>query len=233
MDRAADEVDGTLWSKLVGRGQKAKEVVDISESQSILWDMEIGDPKAIKALAHPLRLDLIELLGTIDAATAARCGRILGASQASCSFHLRQLARYGYVEEAGQGRDRRERLWRLASRRLRLDPGQALDPVVTQQVGQVLAKREMERVMAYLERRGAESAEWRRADVLTTATLPLSAADLAEVKARWNEVLAPYLARTQADDAQLQPGQRHVRFFLAASPLPDLTSGESDDESDV
>jgi DNA-binding transcriptional ArsR family regulator len=195
--------------------------------------MEIGDPQAIKALAHPLRLDLIELLGTLGEATAARCGRILGVSQASCSFHLRQLARYGYVEEAGQGSDRRERLWRPASRRLRLDPGQTLDPVVTQQLGQVLAKREMERVLAYLEGRPAEPAEWRRADVLTTATLPLSAAELAEVKAQWNELLAPYLAKAQANAHRLRPGQRHVRFFLAASPLPDLTPGESDDASDA
>ncbi len=195
--------------------------------------MEIGDPQAIKALAHPLRLDLIELLGTLGEATAARCGRILGVSQASCSFHLRQLARYGYVEEAGQGSDRRERLWRPASRRLRLDPGQTLDPVVTQQLGQVLAKREMERVLAYLEGRPAEPAEWRRADVLTTATLPLSPAELAEIKTQWNELLAPYLARAQANAHRPHPGQRHVRFFLAASPLPDLTQGESDDESDV
>ena len=105
--------------------------------------VRISDPKAIRALARPLRLDLLELLGGISPATAARCGRILGVSQASCSFHLRQLATYGFVEDAGPGRDRRERLWRLVDRRLRLAPGPDLDPIAAQQFGQVLAKREL------------------------------------------------------------------------------------------
>jgi DNA-binding transcriptional ArsR family regulator len=183
--------------------------------------MEIGDPKAIKALAHPLRLDLIELLGGISPATAAQCGRALGVSQASCSFHLRQLARYGFVEDAGQGGDRRERLWRLADRRLRLAPGQDQDPVVTRQLSQVVATREMERILDHLERRPGEPEEWRDADVLMTAKLPLSAAELADIKARWNEILAPYLARDAAGGSQIGPGQRHVRFFLAASPQPE------------
>src|SRR5690242_7389798 len=75
--------------------------------------MQITDPRAIRALAHPLRLDLLETLAVTGPATAAECGRALGVSQASCSFHLRQLGRYGFVEEAGPGEDRRERRWRL------------------------------------------------------------------------------------------------------------------------
>ncbi len=80
--------------------------------------MEITDPRAIRALAHPLRLDLLHLLRAVGPSTAAECGRVLGASQASCSFHLRQLARYGYVEETEPGHDRRERRWRASNRRL-------------------------------------------------------------------------------------------------------------------
>src|SRR6201986_2432886 len=75
--------------------------------------MEISDPKAIRALAHPLRLDLLQVLGSGGPATAAHCGRILGTSQANCSFHLRQLAKYGFVEDAGPGTDQRERQWRV------------------------------------------------------------------------------------------------------------------------
>ena len=195
--------------------------------------MRISDPKAIRALAHPLRLDLLELLGGISPATAARCGRILGVSQASCSFHLRQLARYGFVEDAGPGRDRRERLWRLVDRRLRLAPGPELDPVAPQEFGQVLAKRETERVLEYLDREPGEPAEWRNAAVPAAATIPLSAADLADIKDRWSQVLAPYLAQAEANDAQLQPGQRYVRFFLAASPLPDLDLGDSEVDADT
>ena len=53
--------------------------------------MELTDPQAIRALAHPLRLDLVELLGQ-GPMTAAECARALGSTQANCSFHLRQLA---------------------------------------------------------------------------------------------------------------------------------------------
>lgn len=75
-----------------------------------LWTDEITEPRQLRALAHPLRLDLIETLAALGPSTAAQCARELGQTQASCSFHLRQLAKYGYVEEATPGTDRRERL---------------------------------------------------------------------------------------------------------------------------
>ncbi|WP_329319705.1 ArsR/SmtB family transcription factor [Streptomyces sp. NBC_01262] len=195
--------------------------------------MEISDPKAIRALAHPLRLDLIELLGTISPATAARCGRVLGVSQASCSFHLRQLARYGFVEDAGLGRDRRERLWRLTDRRLRLAPEHGLDPTAARQLGQILTKRETERILDYLQQGPGEPVEWRHAAIHSAATVPLTTTDLADIKEQWSQVLAPYLAKADANGARLQPGQRFVRFFLAASPLPDLDLGDSENETDT
>lgn len=79
--------------------------------------MESADLRAMRALTHPLRLDLMELLAANGPATAAVCGRALGVPQANCSFHLRRLAKYGYVEEADQGADRRERRWRVAEAR--------------------------------------------------------------------------------------------------------------------
>src|SRR5689334_1033943 len=85
--------------------------------QSSLWHMSTGDAVAIRALAHPLRLDLLDLLVASGPATAAQCGRALNVSQASCSFHLRQLAKYGLVEDTGPGPDRRERQWRVPTPR--------------------------------------------------------------------------------------------------------------------
>lgn len=98
--------------------------------------MEISDPKTIRALAHPLRLDLLQLLGSSGPATAAQCGRVLGASQASCSFHLRQLAKYGFVADAGPGPDRRERQWLVAGAdaRLTVRIGTGEDRLVRQQI---------------------------------------------------------------------------------------------------
>jgi len=69
----------------------------------------LTDPKALRALAHPIRLALIGLLRTQGPLTATRAAELLGESSASTSFHLRQLSKYGLAEEAGggQGRERR------------------------------------------------------------------------------------------------------------------------------
>ena len=72
------------------------------------------DPATIRALAHPLRLRILALLDDEGEVTATRCAEVTGESVASCSFHLRMLAKYGYVEAA----DRRgkERPWRSVGR---------------------------------------------------------------------------------------------------------------------
>src|SRR6202035_2055218 len=66
----------------------------------------LTDPRALPALAHPTRLSLIGLLRRDSPMTATRAGQLLGESSDSCSFHLRQLAKYGLVEEAGGGHGR-------------------------------------------------------------------------------------------------------------------------------
>src|SRR5258708_12769057 len=67
----------------------------------------ITDPKALRALAHPIRMSLIGLLRTEGPLTATRAAELLGESSASCSFHLRQLAKYAMAEEspAAQARE--------------------------------------------------------------------------------------------------------------------------------
>ena len=58
---------------------------------------ELTDPRAMRALAHPVRLALIELLGHVGTLTATQASDLLGESPANCAFHLRTLAKYGYV----------------------------------------------------------------------------------------------------------------------------------------
>jgi hypothetical protein len=77
--------------------------------------IEVTDPTAMRALAHPVRWALIEALGDAGTLTATQASEILGESPANCAFHLRTLAKYGFVEEAGGGRGR-ERPWRRVHR---------------------------------------------------------------------------------------------------------------------
>lgn len=194
--------------------------------------MPISDPGAIKALAHPLRLDLLELLTTTGPATAAHCGRALGVPQANCSFHLRQLAKYGLVEEAGPGADRRERQWRVADARPSVRIGANADAVVRRQLGQVVVEREAQALLGYLDRQDADRPDWRAAAGMVSAVVALSAEEAAEVRERWRTLLEPYLARTEAAGYRLRPGQRHVRIFMAATPTPEPGRGDRTDAAD-
>src|ERR1700730_15563204 len=74
----------------------------------------LTDPRALRAYAHPVRMALVGLLRTEGPLTATRGAELLGESSGTCSFHLRQLARYGLVEEAGGGTGR-EKPWRATT----------------------------------------------------------------------------------------------------------------------
>src|SRR5437016_3417380 len=76
--------------------------------------VEIVDPAAMRALAHPLKWALMDVLLAEGQATSTRCAELVGGSQANCSFHLRQLARYGLVE-AAPTTSKKERPWRLTT----------------------------------------------------------------------------------------------------------------------
>src|ERR1700744_2631296 len=71
----------------------------------------ISDPTALRALAHPLRLALLDRLMSFGEQTAAQCAEAIGSTASNCSYHLRALARVGLVEP-GSSSDRRERPWR-------------------------------------------------------------------------------------------------------------------------
>ena len=71
-------------------------------------DLFLDDPRALRALAHPARLAILDHLGAEETATATECGAAVGVSASAASYHLRALARFGLVEEAegGRGRER-------------------------------------------------------------------------------------------------------------------------------
>ena len=73
---------------------------------------KITDARTLRALAHPVRIALFEELALGGAMTATEIGERIGETATTCSFHLRQLAKYGFVEEAGGGTGR-SRPWRL------------------------------------------------------------------------------------------------------------------------
>src|SRR5215472_12374176 len=79
-------------------------------------EIVLSDPRAIRALAHPARLAIIEALLPGDELTATECASLTGLSPSATSYHLKALERWGFVE-AGQARaDGRDRPWKVVGR---------------------------------------------------------------------------------------------------------------------
>ena len=69
------------------------------------------DVNDLKALAHPLRVQLLDALSTYGAATASGLADRLGESSGATSYHLRQLEKHGFVRELKGKGSARERWW--------------------------------------------------------------------------------------------------------------------------
>jgi DNA-binding transcriptional ArsR family regulator len=183
--------------------------------------IELTDPRALRAVAHPLRLRLVGLLRREGPLTATQAGAALGESPASCSFHLRQLAKYGLVEEAGGGRGR-ERPWR-ATALFTSWPNVARDPELAAASGllsQVVAERYFELVMQWLQQRSNDSVEWQEAATFGDRMLYLTSGELAQLGRDIEALLEPYQGRiaspeSRPDDARL------VSFIRLQFPHPD------------
>jgi predicted ArsR family transcriptional regulator len=122
---------------------------------------EVSDPTAMRALAHPVRLALIEALADAGTLTATEAGERVGESPANASFHLRQLAKYGFVEVAGA--PARRRPWRLKQRGLRFtDVHEAVaTAAAARQLSRTMHDRYFARAARALEERHALPKEWR------------------------------------------------------------------------
>jgi DNA-binding transcriptional ArsR family regulator len=178
------------------------------------------DPRALRALAHPLRLSLLGLLRSEGPLTATRAGDLLGESSASCSFHLRQLAKYGLVEEAGGGRGR-ERPWQ-ATAMLTDVPAVADSPELAAASGlfrSIVAERYYEQMMAWLEAREDEPAEWQEAALFADLFLYLTADELTELGQQVHRLLYRYIDRATRPELR-PPGARLVTYIHVAAPEP-------------
>lgn len=169
---------------------------------------ELTDPAAAKALAHPLRLQLLDLLRFDGPSTATELARRVGESSGSTSYHLRQLARYGFIEEA-PSRGRRERVWCFRRRRLMLDAeGSGGHGLLVELLS--LEAHALDRFLAQ-----GEPAGWEAASFFHTRALRLTPAELLELRDGMAELLSRF-RRAETDDAP--DGARPVRLLAFGYP---------------
>ncbi len=186
---------------------------------------ELTDPRAMRALAHPTRLDLLELLAREGELTATRAGELLGLSAANCSFHLRQLAKYGFVEETGGARGR-NRPWRVVSLSHRWSESGAdvAAAASATMLSLIVWERELARAAEFLARQSDEPEAWREAAFGSTGITYLTVAELTALGQAVEALLLPYLGRL--GDPQRRPADaRPVSFVAASFPLEPTPSG--------
>jgi Helix-turn-helix domain len=197
--------------------------------------MSITDPTVMRALAHPVRMALIELFGVHPTLTATQASEALGESPANCAFHLRTLAKYGFVEEAGGGRGR-ERPWRASTQSLRirlraadLDGEQA--QVAADALGQVWHERWFARIRdVFANRRW--SPEWEDAAGSSSTLTFLTAAELRVVRDEIGVIISRHLDERRVDPSKRPAGALPVEIVSFAYPRQDLAVQLAADDND-
>ncbi|TDE14125.1 ArsR/SmtB family transcription factor [Jiangella asiatica] len=199
-------------------------------------DLKVSNPQRVRALAHPLRLKLMDLLGAEPELTATQCAELTGESVASCSFHLRMLAKYGYIQP-GERRGR-EKPWRLVSRSRTVTPDYD-DPDSVREVSafaRLVVEREADRLRRWLAAARTQPEEWVGASTITTSSFWLTAAEMQEVSDELTALSTRLAERFSGrrDDAPSRPsGARFVHILGATSvdiagptDAADASSGE-------
>ena len=189
--------------------------------------VQLTNPRALRALAHPIRLELISLLRRGGPLTATQAGERIGESPSSCSFHLRQLAKYGLVEEAGGGHGR-ERPWRATAISTEWAARGSDDEAdaATAMLSRVVIERYFESALEWLDRRDTEGSEWVDAAAISDALVYMTPAELRELDGGIRALLEPYLTRLEAREPP-QEGARPVSVIALAFPLPEEAQGAS------
>jgi DNA-binding transcriptional ArsR family regulator len=179
-------------------------------------DFEVTDPRAMRALAHPVRLRVLSLLQRHGPATATQLAGTVGASPSVTSWHLRHLAEFGLVRDWEGGTDGRERWWQASARGFRFDlpsgpEGESAFRLLSHQLfeGAVAqARRWIERVEPHLD------PGWLALGGVSNTRFEVTRKELAEIEEQIDELLAPFVTRTQIEGSEEARSVRLLRFFM-------------------
>ncbi|WP_240661970.1 helix-turn-helix domain-containing protein [Streptomyces sp. WAC 06738] len=192
--------------------------------------IDLTDARALRAYAHPTRMELVGLLRRHGPLTATRAAELTGESVAGCSYHLRMLAKYGLVEQSGGGRGR-EKPWRATARTTHWEAAYD-DPAATEAVGDLT----MAQVDAYVRKLGAALAvrhrlprAWQAAEYSGDWSLYLTPEELAGLTEEMTRLLSRYDDRFE-DPARRPEGARLVSLLRLAFVDPPTGPDTEDTE---
>jgi DNA-binding transcriptional ArsR family regulator len=184
---------------------------------------------ALKALAHPLRVRIFDLLSERGPQTASTLAALVGETSGSMSYHLRALAAHDLIQEVEGRGTARERWWERPKGRIDLPgPDESMTPsnrAAAQIVTSEFFRLRHETLMAYLNRNVSEiPEEWRDAGIIMTTYLDLTIEQMAELKAELSGVVDQIIARYKG-----QTGAGRPRVTLSAERI-DLSASLTNTE---
>ncbi len=180
--------------------------------------IELTDPRTLRALAHPTRLALVGLLRQHGSLTATQAAGMLGLNTGACSFHLRQLAKYGLVEEVSS--PGRQKPWRATAQSTSW-PAVTSGPemaAAVQLLSTVVAEHYVTLMFRWLERRTDEPVEWQEAAWFGDLLLHMTPQELTAVGKQLEVLVAPYQQRVVEQPEQRPAGSRLVTMLHVAIP---------------
>jgi DNA-binding transcriptional ArsR family regulator len=179
---------------------------------------ELRDPKDMRALAHPTRIAILEMLGIHGELTATQAAALVGESPSSCSFHLRTLAKHGFVEEAGGGHGR-QRPWRVAH--LGTSIGSFDDPDTTtaaDALTDMWLERQLARLQQWRERRHDAPKEWNESSKFSEMVAWATPDEIREINEAAMEVMDRF--RDRLLDPALRPeGSKPFELLYFSYPV--------------
>jgi DNA-binding transcriptional ArsR family regulator len=178
------------------------------------------DLDELKALAHPLRQRILYHLASVGPANSTAIAKTFGESTGSTSYHLRQLERFGLIDEVQERAKGRERWWRLVPLDLRgkADAEDATAPGaadVADRLGRIGLERDRELVDRYLGNRH-RFADWDDAAMFSSSITHLTKDELA----RFTEEYVELLKRYWREPDERPPDAKPVAAMLSAFPWP-------------
>lgn len=176
----------------------------------------LTDPKALRAYAHPLRMSLVGLLRREGPLTATQAAALLGESVPNCSFHLRQLAKYGLAERV-EGADGREKPWRATAMYTSWTSASD-DPAVVEAANaltRISMERNFDRARSWLAHSASEPPAWRELTGSSDYLLYVTPAELRQIHEQIEQIMTPFNDRLGAGAVRPE-GSRAVTFFQIA-----------------
>jgi DNA-binding transcriptional ArsR family regulator len=199
-------------------GQMAARSPDKTPGDARPAPVVLRDPRAIKALAHPARLAVIDELFAGRKLTATECGEIAGLSASAMSYHLRALEKWGIVRRSEASGDGRERPWEAAGEGLMVD---SAEPRASAAGEAILVSRQLDReradILGWISSQDEAADSWYDSTVISSGVFWLSHDEVKQLSDRISAMMAEMPRRSSSDAPQ---GARQVRVSFHAVPLP-------------